>query len=180
MLSDPERGWAWTQALLAVKANVLHLCGESRALELVSKLVEATGDTLEERTYNRFSKLHLVRAQYDLMQDLQPGDCIIAFGANKLYALRDRINKQYSKNGENLVAIIYGRLPPEVRKKQAQLFNEGVLPFLVSTNAIGMGLNLKIKRVVFSEIEKKGQQNSFGIIEPHLIQQIAGRAGRGL
>lgn len=62
-----------------------------------------------------------------------------------------------SDTGENKVAIIYGRLPPEVRKNQAQLFNEGTLPIMVSTNAIGMGLNLKIKRIIFSEVEKKGQ-----------------------
>lgn len=40
MMADEERGWAWTQALLATKAPVIHLCGEGRSLELVSKLVE--------------------------------------------------------------------------------------------------------------------------------------------
>lgn len=99
-----------------------------------------------------------------MMNDLQPGDCIIAFSSQKLYALRNKINRHFGKSGENLVAIIYGKLPPEVRKRQAQLFNEGTLPFLVSTNAIGMGLNLKIKKVVFSEIEKKGPGRGFGII----------------
>jgi len=70
LLADPERGWAWTQALLAVKADVIHLCGESRALELVSKLVAATGDTLEERKYSRFSKLHLLNQFYSIEEDL--------------------------------------------------------------------------------------------------------------
>lgn len=118
----------------------------------MSKLVEATGDTIEERTYKRLSKLKLIRQPYDLKNDLKPGDCIIAFSSKTLYELRNQINEMTSENRENRVAIIYGKLPPEVRKAQAKLFNEGTLPYLVSTNAIGLGLNLKIKRVIFSEI----------------------------
>jgi ATP-dependent RNA helicase SUPV3L1/SUV3 len=110
---------------------------------------------------------------------MQPGDCIIAFGVRRLYTLRKQINKFFSKTGENKVAIVYGKLPPEVRKKQAQLFNEGVLPYLVSTDAIGMGLNLKIKKIVFSDL-MKSENGVLTVIQPHVIRQIAGRAGRGL
>ena len=41
----------------------------------------------------------------------------------------------------NHTAIVYGRLPPECRKNQARDFNNYKLPYLVATNAIGMGLN---------------------------------------
>ena len=41
-------------------------------------------------------------------------------------------------------AIIYGRLPPEVRAEQAELFNTpgNGYDVLVGSDAIGMGLNL--------------------------------------
>jgi ATP-dependent RNA helicase SUPV3L1/SUV3 len=49
----------------------------------------------------------------------------------------------------NKTAIVYGKLPADCRKNQANQFNENVLPYLVATNAIGMGLNFKIKKIIF-------------------------------
>ena len=75
------------------------------------------------------------------------------------------------------VSIIYGALSPEVRKKQAQMFSNGQNQVLVSTDAIGMGMNLPIKRVIFSTLEKYDGQSNRSLIDSE-IQQIAGRAGR--
>ena len=51
------------------------------------------------------------------------------------------------------------------------------MQYVVSTDAIGMGLNLPIRRVIFMDTEKYD-----GIerreLKPEEIQQIAGRAGR--
>lgn len=70
-------------------------------------------------------------------------------------------------------------MPPETKKTQAKAFNEreGSTKFLISTDAIGMGLNLNIGRVIFSNIHKKfaGQKVELTTSE---IKQIAGRAGR--
>lgn len=44
MIGDPERGSAWTQAVLGLKAKTIHLCGDERALGLISKLCSITGD----------------------------------------------------------------------------------------------------------------------------------------
>ena len=60
---------------------------------------------------------------------------------------------------KNCTAIVYGKMPPSCRKSQAEKFNNGELPYLVATNAIGMGLNLKIRRIIFTTLEKK---NNFG------------------
>ena len=74
--------------------------------------------------------------------------------------------------------VVYGSLPPEVRSRQAALFNaQTTHRVLVATDAIGMGLNLNIRRVVFSQIEKwDGTQNR--LLLPGEVRQIAGRAGR--
>ncbi len=79
----------------------------------------------------------------------------------------------------NYTAIVYGKLPPECRKEQANLFNKKYLPYLVATNAIGMGLNLNIKKIVFMDITRARSDQSIEELEDHEIQQIAGRAGRG-
>ena len=40
------------------------------------------------------------------------------------------------------VRVIYGALPPEVRRREAERFSSGESHILVATDAIGMGLNL--------------------------------------
>ena len=44
LIEDPDRGYAWTNALLGLQAKEIHICGDERALRLVSKLMESTGD----------------------------------------------------------------------------------------------------------------------------------------
>lgn len=74
-------------------------------------------------------------------------------------------------------SIIYGALPYDVRQNEARRFREGETNAVVATDAIGMGLNLPIRRVVFLETEKFD-----GISKRKLTateyKQIAGRAGR--
>ena len=47
MIGSRERGWAWTQAVLGLKAKELHLCGEERAVPLVKELAATIGEKLE-------------------------------------------------------------------------------------------------------------------------------------
>ena len=56
----------------------------------------------------------------------------------------------------SLFFIISGGLPPEARKAQALLFStpDSGYDVLVASDAIGMGLNLSIKRIVFSTVQK--------------------------
>ena len=50
------------------------------------------------------------------------------------------------------MCVVYGALPPEMRRQQARLFNESGNGYdvLVASDAVGMGLNLNIRRIVFS------------------------------
>ena len=75
---------------------------------------------------------------------------------------------------------MYGKLPPETRKEQTRKFNdpESEIRYLIATNAIGMGVNLKIKRIIFQTLERRCGDGEFEKIDEHEIQQIAGRAGR--
>ena len=74
-------------------------------------------------------------------------------------------------------SVIYGSLPPEIRRRQMELFNTGQTKVVVSTDAIGMGLNLPVKRIVFLEMEKFDGISKRPLELPE-IKQIAGRAGR--
>jgi ATP-dependent RNA helicase SUPV3L1/SUV3 len=57
MLGDPERGAAWTRALLGLRAHEIHVCGGMEAAELVESLCQSTGDEFILRTYERLSPL---------------------------------------------------------------------------------------------------------------------------
>jgi ATP-dependent RNA helicase SUPV3L1/SUV3 len=63
----------------------------------------------------------------------------------------------------------------EIRTQQARLFNDPSSDhqILVATDAIGMGLNLNIKRIVFETTVKRDDRLSVSD-----LKQIAGRAGR--
>jgi ATP-dependent RNA helicase SUPV3L1/SUV3 len=77
--------------------------------------------------------------------------------------------------------VVYGALPAETRQEQARLFNTPGTGFnvLVATDAIGMGLNLNIRRVIFSTLLKpSGPLGMMTTLSASAIKQLAGRAGR--
>lgn len=57
MIKDPQRGWAWTRALLGLRAEEIHLCGESGAINLIEQISLTTGETIEVRNYKRLTSL---------------------------------------------------------------------------------------------------------------------------
>ncbi|QIW99122.1 hypothetical protein AMS68_004640 [Peltaster fructicola] len=176
MLGDPDRGWAWTQAVFGVRARELHLCGEERAVPLIEQMCALTGEKLHIHRYERLSPLKMdEKALGGDLKRLQKGDCVISFSVMGIHALRKLIEKQTGKK----VATVYGSLPPETRAQQAKLFNDpdNDYDYLVASDAVGMGLNLAIKRVVFETTIKFNGMRDVPLDVPS-IKQIAGRAGR--
>ncbi|KAI9821668.1 MAG: RNA helicase [Pycnora praestabilis] len=176
MIASPERGWAWTQALLGVQATEVHLCGEERTVPLIRDLAASMGEKLEVHHYKRLSPLKTMTSSLrNNLKNLRKGDCVVAFSRKEIHSLKSEIQKVTGKQ----VAVVYGSLPPETRAQQARLFNDPNNDFdvLVASDAIGMGLNLSIKRIIFQNTWKyNGRQ--FKQIAISDIKQIAGRAGR--
>lgn len=88
LISDTYRGSAWTNALLGVQADEIHLCGDERALKLVHKICDLTGDTLIKKKYSRRSDLIVQDEHIHSVSQLRKGDCIIAFSKRKLLKLK--------------------------------------------------------------------------------------------
>ncbi|KAF1814192.1 P-loop containing nucleoside triphosphate hydrolase protein [Eremomyces bilateralis CBS 781.70] len=176
MIGDDYRGGGWTDIILGADARELHLCGEERALPIIQKLAAFTGDELEIHRYKRLSPLKVAPKSLDGdLKKLRKGDCMVCFSVVQIHRLKRKIQILTGKN----VAIVYGALPPETRAQQAKLFNDpdNDYDYLVASDAVGMGLNLSIKRVIFHTLSKKhqGGRRQLFINE---IKQIAGRAGR--
>ncbi|XP_074642459.1 ATP-dependent RNA helicase SUPV3L1, mitochondrial-like isoform X2 [Tubulanus polymorphus] len=179
MVNERQRGWAWTRALLGVCADEIHVCGEGTAIDLVKELMMATGDHVEVRRYKRLTKLTYLDKALLNFDNVRPGDCFVCFSKNDIY----HISRQLEKRGHQC-AVIYGGLPPGTKLAQAQKFNDPNDPckIMVATDAIGMGLNLSIKRVIFyslikPKINEKGDKE-MDLISTSQALQIGGRAGR--
>ena len=74
------------------------------------------------------------------------------------------------------MCVVYGALPPEMRNNQARLFNEpgNGYDVMVASDAVGMGLNLNIRRIVFHTVVKLDGPSSFAPVPVPHIKQIAG------
>lgn len=109
---------------------------------------------------------------------IQPGDCVVAFSIADIFSIRKEIEARTNYK----CAVIYGQLPSETRSTQARLFNDPNSGYdvLVASDAIGMGLNLNIRRIVFHTTLKRHGNSVEGsfYIDPSHIKQISGRAGR--
>mmetsp|Transcript_10978 Transcript_10978/g.20314 ORF Transcript_10978/g.20314 Transcript_10978/m.20314 type:complete len:635 (+) Transcript_10978:124-2028(+) len=175
LIGDEHRGYAFTRALLGVPAREVHLCGEEGAVELVRNICKMSGEELVINRYERLSPLEVDSAPLSDIKDVRPGDCVVVFSRRNIYLMKHLIEKQ----SKHRCAVVYGSLPPETRKAQAQAFNSesNERSVLVSTDAVGMGLNLRIKRIVLSSIKKFDGKNVRTLSIPE-IKQIAGRAGR--
>lgn len=176
MMADDHRGWAWTRAFLGAVAKEVHLCGESRMVPLIKELAASMGDTLHVHHYDRLNPLKsMSRSLRGDLSKLQKGDCIVAFSIVGIHALKRQIEKETGRR----CAIVYGSLPPETRAQQAELFNnpDNDYDFLVASDAVGMGLNLSIKRMIFESVRKHNGKE-VALLEVAHLKQIAGRAGR--
>ncbi|HEV3158261.1 MAG TPA: helicase-related protein [Candidatus Baltobacteraceae bacterium] len=170
MLQDEQRGWAWTLAIAGVRAKRVVMCGSQDGLAAAQRLAARLGVTLEVRHFERKNPLMVVDT-IPLLK-LQPGDAVVAFSRNAVVELQGQIRR----SGRS-TASIYGSLSPVVRRREAERFRTGVAEVLVATDAIGLGLNLPIRRLIFASIEKFDGVST-RLLTPPEIRQIAGRAGR--
>lgn len=174
MIGDPQRGYAWTNAVLGLPAKELHLCGEASVIPLIENLAKACGDHLTVHRYDRLTPLSVAKESLDDdLGKIEKGDCIVAFSRSGIFELKRDIEKRTGLR----CAVAYGALPPETKAEQAKLFNEGKLDVMVASDAIGMGLNLRIKRVIFDTMTKWNGKEEV-TLSASQIKQIAGRAGR--
>jgi ATP-dependent RNA helicase SUPV3L1/SUV3 len=171
MLGDPQRGHAWTQALVGAPARTLLICGSLAAEPALRRLSAQLGEPLEVRRFERKTPLELVPRPVHL-GSLRSGDALVVFSRRQAHELREAL----ARTGRR-TAMIYGSLSPQVRRTEAARFNSGEAEILIATDAIGMGLNLNIRRILFGSLRKFAGPAT-GWLEPEQMRQIAGRAGR--
>ena len=169
MCADHERGHIFTDRLLNIRGDKLTmLMGSNSIKSIISKLE----DDIEFINRERLSKLSYVG--HKKISRIDRKTAIIAFSAEEVYAIAELIRRQ--KGG---AAIVMGSLSPKTRNAQVDLYQSGDVDFLVATDAIGMGINMNLDHVYFSNL-KKFDGKKLRKLNLAEIGQIAGRAGRYL
>ena len=172
MIADRDRGGAWTAAILGLCADEIHATASPDAEGLLTRIIQECGDEPEIVRHHRMTPLSVEKEGFQFPASVRPGDALIVFSKARVHAVAAELKRRGWR-----VALIYGALPPDVRRDQAVRFMDGDAEVVVSTDAIAMGMNLPIERVVFLESEKYDGD----IVRPLTdseIKQIAGRAGR--
>jgi ATP-dependent RNA helicase SUPV3L1/SUV3 len=168
---DRDRGWAWVAAYCGVAAETLIVTGPASAEPVIRRLAELCGDEVEINLLDRQGTL-----EYEGVLDwrrVPPRSAVIGFSRAMVLELKAMFESRGLR-----VSVIYGGLSPEVRRNEARRFREGESDIVCATDAIGLGLNLPLDRVIFYETDKfDGEINRR--LEPSELLQIAGRAGRG-
>lgn len=172
MMADESRGSHFTRAILGIRAEEVHVCCSETAQEILTHIIKRCGDTFEIVRHERNTKLEFIPERFDMSKDVQKGDALIAFSKKNVLAISAALEKRGIKT-----SVIYGNLPPQTRKEQVRLFTEGINEVVVATDAIGMGINLPIRRVVFMNTVKFDGTDKRRL-RAEEIRQIAGRAGR--
>lgn len=171
MIKDDQRGAAWTRAVLGLNCKEIHVCGAINSKRLLIKIIEDCQDEYEFKEYKRNIPLEM---QYNSFyyKDIQDGDALVLFSKKRVLELM----YYYADLGIK-ASVIYGDLPPEVRRKQYEQFINKETKILITTDAIGMGVNLPIRRIVFMDV-KKFDGSEVRYLTSQEVKQIAGRAGR--
>lgn len=174
MIADDSRGGAWTNAIIGILADEIHICSSPDALGVLKKIISSCGDDYTIKYHKRQTPLIMETEKFCMNKEgVKKGDAFIVFSKRKVHEVANHL-----KNNLNIkTSIIYGALPYDVRQNEADKFSKGITDVVVTTDAIGLGMNLPIRRVIFLENTKyDGKQRRS--LYPQEIRQIAGRAGR--
>ena len=171
LIADPSRGASWLRAICLVNAEVVHICMAPEALSYIQKLIESFGDEYSVVRHRRLAPLRY-GGECRGYADLRPDDAVICFSRKSVLSTAALLEK----NGFR-ASVIYGALPPEARRSEVRKYLAGENNIVVATDAIGLGISLPIKRIVFAETEKFDGRR-FRPLNTAEINQIGGRAGR--
>ena len=167
LAADPERGHVFTERLFYAR-------GQSETLLLgAGTMRETIRDLLPGANFvsrPRLSKL--TYAGQKKVSRLPRRSAVVAFSAGEVYEIAELMRRQ--RGG---AAVVLGALSPRTRNAQVAMYQNGDVDYIVSTDAIGMGLNLDVEHVAFAGTRKFDGREHRNLL-PAELAQIAGRAGR--
>ncbi len=167
MCNDHERGHIFTNRLLNLRGEKQTMFMGSHTMKNILSNLEENIDFINKERYSQ-----LTHVGHKKISRIERKSAIIAFSTEEVYAIAELLRRQ--KGG---CAIVMGSLSPKTRNSQVSLYQSGDVDYLVATDAIGMGINMDLSNVYFSNL-KKFDGKKLRRLSLAEIGQIAGRAGR--
>ena len=168
-LISGEDGSLYTNAILGVNAKTVYVCCAYSGLEITKRLIELCGDTWEVIEHHRTSELKFEEEEYE---GPRKNDAYIVFSRLGAYQMAEWLEEKGMTP-----SIVYGKLPYEVKMEEARKFEAGETDCLVATDAIAIGQNYNIERIVFRDVTKFINRREIRL-DSQTVKQVAGRAGR--
>ena len=172
MINDQDRGKSWTRAILDTNAREIHIIVNEEGLDMIEKLLKFSNRNYEVKKYEMLQKFKFSDSTTQMSKKLAKGTVFVTFSRINVLISKMKLEKL----GYN-VSVLYGNLPPEVKKVQIERFVSGESTVMVTTDVIGMGINLPANSIIFLETEKFDGTNKRKLTSSE-IKQIAGRTGR--
>ena len=167
LVSHRERGHIFTDRLIRARGfRETWFLGS----DTVEPIVRALVPTAVIDRAERLSRLSWAGAHP--LVGLPRRAAVIAFSMEQVTVLADALRRKHGG-----VAVVMGALSPRTRNAQVAMYQAGEVPYIVATDAIGMGLNMDIEHVAFASLNKYDGRE-LRALEVGELAQIAGRAGR--
>lgn len=171
-IGDKDRGKSWLKAILDCKAREVHIITNEEALQIIQSILKLTKRNYETNNYEMLQKFKFAEYPLSNYKNLGKGGVFVTF--SRINAL---IEKMRLESMGYTVSVLYGNLPPEVKKKQIEGFINGDTDLMVTTDVIGAGVNVPANYLVFLEAAKFDGVSRRPLL-PMEVKQIAGRCGR--
>jgi ATP-dependent RNA helicase SUPV3L1/SUV3 len=171
MLNDKDRGKSWLKTIINARCETIHLITNKETKNMILNILKSLDrKNIEVNEYEKLVPLEInPRIKFS-----KPPKKSLLIVFSRISVLKEKYI--YEKKGYN-VSVLYGNLPPEVKKKEIEKFNSNITDICITTDVVGMGLNLPCENVIFLEMSKfDGVYNR--LLNNIEIKQISGRAGR--
>ena len=172
MIADTQRGWAWTRAIIGCLAERIHVCMSEDALQIVKRIIERCGDSYTVVEHKRNTPLVFEDTRFEYPASIRKHDALITFSRRSVLQTAAELEEKGYRP-----SVIYGALPYSVRREEMRKFNYGETDIIIATDAIGMGINLPIERIILLQ-DTKYDGKTRRSLDVQEVKQIAGRAGR--
>ena len=137
--------------------RLLNLRGEKTTMFMGSSSMKNIIDKLEEDV-EYLDRKRLSKLTYSGHKKIldRKKSAIIAFSAEEVYAIAELTE------GKRVVQQQLWVPSPKTRNSQVELYQSGDVDYLVATDAIGMGINMDLDNVYFSNLKKFDGKNLEG------------------
>ena len=171
LIGDVNRGKSWLKVILEAKCKKMFLITSNEGLYILEEILTKLNRKYTINQFTRLTPLTFSDKKYNIKK-IKPKTVFITFSRVEVLLKKAMLEE----NGHN-VSVLYGNLPPEVKKQQIKKFITGETDVCVSTDVIGMGVNLPCDNVCFLT-NQKFDGVEVRELTPTEIKQIGGRAGR--